>query len=76
MIYLGIAALSLVAALLYTPWSFDATSSRLPRILYWWAAQHWYWIGTIDHRLDLGGCGYEWQMLPVIIFTRTDRLNR
>ena len=74
MIYLGIAALSLVAALLYAPWSFDATSSRLPRILYWWAAQHWYWIGTIDHRLDLGGCGYEWQMLPVIIFTRTDRL--
>src|SRR6266566_7546396 len=52
MIYLGIAALSLVAALLNTPWSFDAVSYRLPRLLYWWAAHHWYWIGTIDHRLD------------------------
>ncbi len=74
MIYLGIAALSLVAALLYTPWSFDATSYRLPRILYWWAEHHWYWIGTLDHRLDFSSCGFEWQMLPVIIFTRTDRL--
>ena len=74
LIYLGIAALSLVAALLYPPWSFDAVSSRLPRLLYWWAAQHWYWIGTVDHRLDLGSCGFEWQMLPVIIFTHTDRL--
>jgi hypothetical protein len=42
--------------------------------LCWWAAHHWYWIGTLDHRLDFSSCGYEWQMLPVIIFTRTDRL--
>lgn len=74
LIYLVIAALSLAAALLNSPWSFDAVSYRLPRLLYWWAAHHWYWIGTIDHRLDYSGCGYEWQMLPVIIFTRTDRL--
>jgi len=74
MIYLGIAALSLVAALLYPPWSFDAISYRLPRLFYWWAAHHWYWIGTIDHRLDFSSCGFEWQMLPVIILTRTDRL--
>ncbi len=74
LVYLGIAALSLVSALLYTPWSFDAMSYRLPRVLYWWAAHRWYWIGTLDHRLDYSSCGYEWQMLPVIIFTRTDRL--
>ena len=74
MIYLGIAALSLVAALFHTPWSFDAISYRLPRLLYWCAAHHWYWISTIDHRLDFSSCGFEWQMLPVIIFTRTDRL--
>ena len=52
MIYFGIATLSLVAALRYPPWSFDAVSYRLPRILYWWSAHHWYWIGTLDHRLD------------------------
>ncbi len=74
MIYLGIAALSLISALLYTPWSFDAVSYRLPRLLYWHAAHHWYWIGTLDHRLDYSSCGFEWQMLPVMLLTRTDRL--
>jgi hypothetical protein len=74
MIYLGIVALSLASALLYTPWSFDAVSYRLPRLLYWHAAHHWYWIGTLDHRLDYSSCGFEWQMLPVMLITRTDRL--
>ncbi len=74
LIYLGIVALSLVSALLYTPWSFDAASYRLPRILYWWQAHHWYWIGTLDKRLDYSSCGFEWQMLPLLIFTRSDHL--
>jgi hypothetical protein len=73
-LYLVIVALSLVAAFSCQPWSFDATSYRLPRLLYWWSAQHWYWIGTLDHRLDFSSVGYEWQMLPVILLTRTDRL--
>jgi hypothetical protein len=72
--FLLIAALSLGAALIHLPWSFDAVSYRLPRILYWWSARHWYWIGTLDHRLDYSGTGFEWQMLPVILLTHTDRL--
>ena len=55
LIYFGIAALSLLAAILYSPWGFDATTYRLPRVLDWWVAQHWYWIGTLDHRLDYSG---------------------
>ena len=73
--YLVIVALSLAAALMISPpWSFDATSYRLPRVLYWWTAHHWYWIGTLDNRLDFSSCGYEWQMLPVLLLTRTDGL--
>ena len=74
LLYLAIVALSLVAAFSGQPWSYDANSYRLPRLLYWWSAHHWYWIGTLDHRLDFSSCGYEWQMLPVILLTRTDRL--
>ena len=74
LIYFSIAALSLAAALLHSPWGFDATTYRLPRVLDWWAAHQWYWIGTIDRRLDFSSTGFEWQMLPVIIFTHTDRL--
>jgi hypothetical protein len=74
LIYAGIVVLSFISGCLYQPWSFDAVTYRLPRLLYWWAAHHWYWIGTLDHRLDFSSCGFEWQMLPVIELTHSDRL--
>ena len=74
LIYLAIVGLSLLAALVNAhPWSSDAATYRLPRLLYWWSAQHWYWIGTVDHRLDFSSTGFEWQMLPVIELTHSDR---
>ena len=73
LIYAGIAVLSLIGALSYSPWSFDSTTYRLPRVLDWWAANQWYWIGTLDHRLDFSSCGFEWQMLPVLELTHSDR---
>ena len=73
LIYLAIVLLSLLGGILYAPWSFDAASYRLPRILYWWSAHHWYWIGTLDHRLDFSSAGFEWQMLPLLLLTHGDR---
>jgi hypothetical protein len=73
-IWLLIAGLSLLGAVITNnPWSIDAASYRLPRLLYWWAAHHWYWIGTPDHRLDFSSCGYEWQALPILELTHSDR---
>ena len=71
--YAGTALLSLIGAVSYAPWSFDSTTYRLPRLLDWWAANHWYWIGTVDHRLDFSSCGFEWQMLPLLELTHSDR---
>lgn len=72
LIYCIIAGLSLLAALVNSnPWSFDASTYRLPRLLYWWWAHHWYWIGTLDHRLDTSSTGFEWQMLPIIELTHS-----
>jgi hypothetical protein len=73
LVFVIIAALSLLGGILYAPWSFDATTYRLPRILYWWSAHHWYWIGTLDHRLDFSSAGFEWQMLPLVVLTHGDR---
>lgn len=73
LVYVAVALLSLLAGFLYAPWGSDAVNYRLPRILYWWSAHHWYWIGTLDHRLDYNSVGFEWQMLPVIELTRSDR---
>ena len=71
--FLLVAALSLMAAVIHVPWSFDAVTYRLPRCLYWLAEGRWYWIGTIDGRLDYSSCGLEWQMIPLILLTKTDR---
>ena len=73
LVYAVTALLSLLAGALYQPWSIDAVIYRLPRILYWWWAHHWYWIGTPDHRLNYSSTGFEWQMLPVIQLTHSDR---
>jgi hypothetical protein len=73
LIYAATVCLSLIGAVSYTPWSFDSASYRLPRLLDWWTANHWYWIGTVDHRLDFSSCGFEWQMLPLLELTRSDR---
>ncbi len=74
LIYLAIAGLSLLAALVnFPPWSIDAVGYRLPRLLYWWSEHHWYWIGTLDPRLDFSSTGFEWQMLPVIELTHSLR---
>ncbi len=69
-----LAVLSLASALLYIPWSFDAVTYRLPRCLYWLAEGRWYWIGTIDGRLDYSSCGLEWQMIPLLLLAKTDRV--
>jgi hypothetical protein len=71
--FLLVAALSLAAALIHIPWSFDAVTYRLPRCLYWLAEGRWHWIGTIDGRLDYSSCGLEWQMIPLMLLTKTDR---
>jgi len=68
-----VAGLSLAAALLYIPWSFDAVTYRLPRSLDWLAAGRWYWIGTLDGRLDYSSCGLEWQSIPLLLLTHSDR---
>ncbi len=62
-----------IGGALYIPWSFDATTYRLPRILYWWAHNGWYWTNSLDNRMDYSSVGFEWQMLPVILFTHSDR---
>ena len=69
-----LAALSMGGGLLYTPWSYDAVSYRLPRCLYWLDQQRWHWIGSLDGRLDYSSCGLEWQTTPILLFAKSDRL--
>lgn len=72
-IYFLVVVGSVIGGMLYVPWSSDAAAYRFPRMLYWWSAGHWYWLGHVDHRLDFSSCGFEWQLLPILLLTKSDR---
>lgn len=73
LLFLVLALLSLVSGLLYAPYNSDSLAYRLPRVLHWLGQEQWHWIHTADMRMNVAGCGYEWLITPILLFTRTDR---
>ncbi len=74
LIYLLCLLGALIGGALHAPTNFDALCYRIPRILHWISQGQWHWIGGWNARLDWSSMGFEWLMLPQIIFLRTDRL--
>jgi hypothetical protein len=73
-IFLVLATLAVVGGLLYAPNNGDALTYRIPRILHWVAEGRWHWIPGAGSRLNYSATGFEWLMLPLLLFTGTDRL--
>ena len=72
-LFLMLALMSLVSGVLYAPYDSDTNAYRFPRVLHWLGQEQWHWIHTADMRMNVAGCGYEWLITPVLLFTRTDR---
>jgi hypothetical protein len=73
LLFLMLASLSLFSGILYAPYNSDTSAYRFPRVLHWLGQEQWHWIHTSDMRMNVAGCGYEWLVAPVMLFTRTDR---
>ena len=69
-----IAALALIGGIAYAPNNYDYLTYRFPRLLYWSWEQGWYWIPTINGRMNISGTQFEWMMAPLFILFKTDRL--
>src|SRR6185369_1275148 len=74
LIFLALAVLTLVAGALYPPSNGSSTAYRIPRVMHWLAAEQWHWIRTLDIRINIAGCGFEWLSAPLVLLTHTDRL--
>jgi hypothetical protein len=72
-LFLVLAGLSLAAGFLYAPADGDANAYRVPRVLHWLGAGQWHWISTLDIRMNISGCGFEWLSAPAILFTDSFR---
>lgn len=74
LVYLIILLGILIGGAVYPPTNYDALCYRLPRVLHWWSASQWHWIGGWNGRMDYSATGFEWLMAPLIILFKSDRL--
>ena len=73
-IWLLLAILVFIGGLIYHPNNYDYLTYRFPRVLRWCWEQHWHWIHSVNMRMNYSAAGFEWQMTPLFIFFKTDRL--
>jgi hypothetical protein len=73
LLFLALALLALAGGSLYFPSNNDSNEYRIPRVWHWLAQEQWHWIPTLDDRLNIAGCGFEWLAAPLMLFTHTDR---
>jgi hypothetical protein len=73
-IWLALAILELIGGLAYAPNNYDFMSYRFTRVLYWTWQHGWFWVPTVDHRVNYSGTGFEWLMIPIFVVFKTDRL--
>jgi hypothetical protein len=68
-----VALLAFLGGILYKPSNYDALSYRIPRLLHWMDAGQWCWINTPNLRQNIFATGYEWLMMPFLVFFKSDR---
>jgi hypothetical protein len=73
-LFLVLATMALVGGGLYACQNNDSNEYRIPRVWHWLAEGRWHWIHTLDDRMNIAGCGYEWLAAPLMLFSHTDRL--
>ncbi|HEY1662609.1 MAG TPA: hypothetical protein VGI03_09340 [Verrucomicrobiae bacterium] len=74
LLFFCLLVLSFIGGSLYAPNNGDTEAYRTPRVLHWLYAQHWHWIHTLDPRLNIAACGFEWLAAPLILLAHNDRL--
>jgi hypothetical protein len=73
LVFLLVTALIFLGGIFFAPNNYDALTYRLPRILNWLAAGHWFWIPTINDRMNYSAVGWEWLAAPQFALFHSDR---
>lgn len=73
LIFLLAASLIFIGGATHAPNNFDALNYRLPRMLNWLSAGHWFWVPTGDERMNYATPGWEWMALPFFAVLHSDR---
>lgn len=72
--FAALAVLVFLGGAVYAPVNYAALTYRVPRVLQWLAHGHWFWIHTLNYRMNDRACGMEWLSAPFLLFTNSTRL--
>lgn len=73
-LWLLLVLLACAGGIIYNPNNYDYLTYRFPRVLHWCWEQKWHWIDTGNQRMNYSATGFEWLMVPLFVFFKTDRL--
>ncbi len=71
--FLALAVLIFLSGLIYAPDNYTGLTYRAGRVLQWLSHEHWFWIHTMDFRMNDRACGIEWLSAPMLLFTNSTR---
>src|ERR1700722_8665899 len=71
--FAALAILIFLGGVIYPPDNYTALTYRIPRVLQWLAHGRWFWIHTLNYRMNDRACGIEWLSTPVLLFTKSTR---
>jgi hypothetical protein len=71
--FLVLAVLIFISGAIYPPDNYTGLTYRAGRVLQWLSHGHWFWIHTMDFRMNDRACGIEWLSAPILLFTHSTR---
>jgi hypothetical protein len=71
--FLALAGLIFISGAIHPPGNYTGLTYRAGRVLQWLAHGHWFWIHTMDFRMNDRACGIEWLSAPILLFTNSTR---
>ncbi len=71
--FLAFGVLIFISGVIYLPDNYTGLTYRAGRVLQWLAHGHWFWIHTMDFRMNDRACGMEWLTAPILLFTHSTR---
>ncbi|HEX4348903.1 MAG TPA: hypothetical protein VH251_00875, partial [Verrucomicrobiae bacterium] len=73
LMFLTVGLLEFLGGAIYAPNNYDGLTYRLPRMLNWLVAGHWFWIQSINERMNYSTAAWEWIAMPLLAILRSDR---
>jgi hypothetical protein len=71
--FFALAFLIFISGAMHPPANYTGLTYRAGRVLQWLSREHWFWIHTLDYRMNDRACGIEWLTAPILLFTHSTR---